>query len=272
MGKIFAIITLLAGVLCFTRALEGQAGAVPNTVVQTGADGTIIQNGKGGTYLQGPGGTILHNSAGGTILQNGAGSIYTRPDGRRVLVGSNGQTLVTRPDSDEDSSDSGEYDKWISDSGDNQNVIINGQSYGSGSGGNVLIGGQNGVFINGGQTVRVVNGGLQLTEGGRDYVFKPRAPGVTEQEQVEINGHPATVFYEQGGVRVERQDGTVLAYGINGEGLFMGDKQAYAKRKEILADIPRQTAQIGEEVRRSMEKLQAELQQSLGNIRLGPWF
>lgn len=214
------------------------------------------------------------------MLQNEAGSIYTRPDGRKVLVGAGGQTIVTgADDSDEDDDDdtqsgfSGNY---------GNNVVINGRSVGgssfiSSNGGALVMNqaGEGGYQTYNNHQIRIVNGGLQLTTGGQVYDFPAKDASVSSQEKININGQEATVQYENGNIVVELADGTVLAKADGG--LFSGDRNSYVNRKQIQEDAARQAAKVQEDIAHlqkelnerlnfQMRKLQEDLEHTLGNI------
>lgn len=225
--------------------------------------------------------SLLYNRGGNTVLQNEAGSIHTRPDGSTVLIGSDGQTLVTNGrDSDDDEQDD---DDISGPSFHSNNVIINGRSvHGGGSiftgnGGSVLVnhGGEGSYQSYNNYQLRLVNGGLQLTVGGKEYNFLPKA--TNSQEKVDINGQQATVDYENGNIVVQLADGTVLAK--TETGLFSGsDRQSYDNRKKIQEDAAREAEQVQQHIANlqrdlqenlaaQMKQLQENLQLTLGNIR-----
>ncbi|EDW00768.1 uncharacterized protein LOC6560117 [Drosophila grimshawi] len=229
-----------------------------------------------------PGGVIYKNG-GNVFLQNEAGSIYTRPDGRKVLVGAGGQTIVTgADDSDEDTSAEGNYN------GGGGGIFINGQQVGGGGGGSSFIsGGGSSLFINqagegayqtyNNNQIRIINGGLQLTSGGQVYTFPAKGADVNSKETVEINGQNAVVEYQNGNIIVELADGTVLAKADGG--LFSGNRQSYDNRKQIQADAALEAARaqeyaaslqknLHEQLSNQMRNLQEELQRTLGNIRI----
>ncbi|XP_030554171.1 uncharacterized protein LOC115758153 [Drosophila novamexicana] len=224
--------------------------------------------------------SYLYNQGGNVVLQNEAGSIYTRPDGRKVLVGAGGQTIVTgADDSDEDDDDdtqsgfSGNY---------GNNVVINGRSVGgssfiSSNGGALVMNqaGEGGYQTYNNHQIRIVNGGLQLTTGGQVYDFPAKDASVSSQEKININGQEATVQYENGNIVVELADGTVLAKADGG--LFSGDRNSYVNRKQIQEDAARQAAKVQEDIAHlqkelnerlnfQMRKLQEDLEHTLGNI------
>ncbi|EDW60795.1 uncharacterized protein [Drosophila virilis] len=224
--------------------------------------------------------SYLYNQGGNVVLQNEAGSIYTRPDGRKVLVGAGGQTIVTGgDDSDEDDDDdtqsgfSGNY---------GNNIVINGRSVGgssfiSSNGGALVMNqaGEGGYQTYNNHQIRIVNGGLQLTTGGQVYDFPAKDASVSSQEKININGQEATVQYENGNIVVELADGTVLAKADGG--LFSGDRNSYVNRKQIQEDAARQAAKVQEDIAQlqkelnerlnfQMRKLQEDLEHTLGNI------
>lgn len=221
--------------------------------------------------------SLLYNRGGNTGLQNEAGSIHTRPDGSTVLIGTGGQTLVTNgDDSDEDDDDFSGLSF--------NNVIINGRSV-QGGGGSVFTGNGGSLLVNDGgegsfqsynnYQLRIVNGGLQLTVGGKVYNFLPK--DTNTQEKVDINGQQATVDYENGNIVVQLADGTVLAK--TETGLFSGsDRQLYDNRKQIQENAAREAERVQQQIANlqkelqqnlaiQMKQLQENLEQTLGNIR-----
>ncbi|KAH8421028.1 hypothetical protein KR222_004441 [Zaprionus bogoriensis] len=226
----------------------------------------------------------MYNKGGNTVLQNEAGSIHTGPDGRTVLIGANGQTLVSNgDDSDEDDSDDDD-DVHFSGNFHSNNVVINGRSIRDGSGG-IFTGGDGTLLVNhGGEgsfqsynnyQLRILNGGLQLTTGGKVYNFPPK--DTNSQEKIDINGQPATVEYNNGNIVVQLADGTVLAKADNG--LFSGNRQSFDNRKKIQENAAREAARVQENLAQfqkdlhlrlgnQMRQLQEDLERTLGNIRI----
>lgn len=246
--------------------------------------GTYVDRSNGvetsipGTTQPQPVPSVLYNRGGNTVLQNEAGSIYTRPDGRTVLIGADGQTLVTNgSDSDEEDDDDISGSSFHS-----NNVIINGRSVNGGgsfftsNGGSVLVnqGGEGSFQSYNNYQLRIVNGGLQLTVAGKVYNFAPK--DTNSQEKIDINGQQATVSYENGNIVVQLADGTVLAK--TESGLFSGDRQSYDNRKQIQENAAREAERVQQHVAQlqkelhdnlaiQMKQLQENLQQTLGNIR-----
>ncbi|ALC42249.1 CG18067 [Drosophila busckii] len=270
LGLLFATVGVA---LCSAQTVTDKPSVPGSTLPEAG-----IPTPTTSTTSAQPVSSFLYNQGGSTVLQNGAGSIYKRPDGRTVLTGADGQTLVT---SAEDSDESNESDDQQP---GNNNIIINGRSYAAGSSfisttgnghGTVLVnqGGEGSYMNYNNHQVRIVNGGLELTTGGK--VFNFAAKQGSSQEQVDINGQQATVTYENGNISVELPDGTVLAK--TEQGLFGGNRESYANRKQIQENAAREAAQATEQARQlqerlqqqlgeQMRKLQEELQRTLGNL------
>lgn len=251
--------------------------------VETSIPGTTVPQEERPAQPAQPVPSVVYNRGGNVVLQNEAGSIFTRPDGRKVLVGANGQTIVTRAgDSDEDTSIDDDDDILTEFSGNN--VIINGrhlggggQSFISSNGGALFMNqvGEGGYQTYNNYQIRIVDGGLQLTVAGKVYNFPAKAASVKSQEQVDINGQQATVQYENGNIVVELADGTVLAKADGG--LFSGNRHSYDNRKQIQEDAARQALKVQEDLAQmqrnlqaqlseQMKQLQESLQHSLGNI------
>ncbi|KAL7738106.1 hypothetical protein ACLKA6_006453 [Drosophila palustris] len=223
----------------------------------------------------------VHNfvqNRGNTVLQNGAGSIYTRPDGKTVLVGANGQTIVTGGDSSSDESDEDDDGKSGS------KVIINGQIMGGNSfvshntNGGVMLFNNDGEgssqYFNNYQ-IKITNGGIQLSTGGKDYNFPAKDASVKSQEKVDINGQQATLEYDNGNIVIELADGTVFAKADGG--LFSGNRQAYENRAQIREDalknaaevqqrVQQEVADIQNRIQAQMRDLEENLHRTLGNI------
>ncbi|EDV35833.1 uncharacterized protein Dana_GF12271, isoform A [Drosophila ananassae] len=234
---------ILLGLMAGVATLSGAAN-----VVQSG-DQRIIQNN------------------GNTFLSNGAGQIIRRPDGKTVLIGSDGRSIIT--DTDESSEEDIANEHYS-----NNNVIINGQSGTSivqSSGHNYIYGdGSQGSYITqNGRSIRIVDGGIELNENGQIFNFKPKGPGVNTKETVDINGQPAQVEYSNGDIVVELADHTVIAK-IGGR-TFMGDRYSFDNREKLEVDAQNMAARIHEEVnadiKKTMEDLHASLQNTFANIR-----
>ncbi|XP_034476956.1 uncharacterized protein LOC117783605 [Drosophila innubila] len=220
----------------------------------------------------------VYNQRGNTFLQNEAGSIYTRPDGKTVLVGANGQTIVTDRDSSSDEDKDDNDDHFHSGS----NIIINGQSIGGGSfstgqGGVMLFndGGEGSTQFFGNYQINIVNGGIQLRSGGKVYNFPAKDPSVKSQEKIDINGNEATLEYDNGNIVIELADGTVFAK--TEDGLFSGNRQSYENRAQIKENalreaaltqqrVQQEVANIQSRIQAEMRELDANLQRTLGNI------
>ncbi|KAH8279271.1 hypothetical protein KR026_005379 [Drosophila bipectinata] len=212
---------------------------------------------------------IIQNN-GNTYLSNGAGQIFRRADGKTVLIGSDGRSIVTDTD---DSSEEDVSNTYYSNN--NNNVIINGESGNSivQSNGHSFIYGdanQGGSFINSnGRTIRIVNGAIELTENGQTYTFQPKGRGAATKETVDVNGQPAEVEYTNEDIVVELADHTVIAK-IGGR-TFVGDRYSFEHREEMEADARNLASRIHEEVntnlKKTMEDLQATLQNTFANIR-----
>ncbi|KAH8319959.1 hypothetical protein KR074_010042 [Drosophila pseudoananassae] len=213
---------------------------------------------------------IIQNN-GNTYLSNGAGQIIRRADGKTVLIGSDGRSIVT------DTEDSSEEDgsNTYYGNNNNNNVIINGETGNSivQSYGHSFIygdGNQGGSYINSnGRTIRIVNGAIELTENGKTYTFQPKARGVATKETVDVNGQPAEVEYTDEDIVVELADHTVIAK-IGGR-TFVGDRYSFEHREQLEADARNLASRIHEEVntnlKKTMEDLQANLQNTFANIR-----
>lgn len=208
---------------------------------------------------------ILQNN-GNTFLSNGAGQIFRRPDGKTVLIGSDGRSIVT--DTDESSEeDIANYHSV------NTNIIRNGPSGNTiiqGSEGNYIYGNGEGSYISAnGRSMRIVNGALELNDNGQIFTFKPKGPGVNTKEIVDVNGQPAQVEYSNGDIVVELADHTVVAK-VNGRS-FMGDRYTFENREKLENDAKNMAARIQEEVnaglKKTMEDLQASLKDTFANIR-----
>ncbi|XP_017051031.1 uncharacterized protein LOC108094770 [Drosophila ficusphila] len=209
---------------------------------------------------------IVHSN-GNTFLSNGAGQIIRGPDGKVVLIGSDGRRIIANDDSSEEdpSQESGQNY--------NSNVIINGRT-GSNiiqSNGHSFIYGpssEGGVIVNSGYTVRIINGALELTENGKVYTFQPKPAGVNEQETVDINGQPAVVEYSNGNVIIELADKTVIAK--VGDQTFLGDRYSFDNRDKLVAETNQYVQRVQQEVqdnlKKTMSDLNAQLQRTLGNI------
>ncbi|KAH8291536.1 hypothetical protein KR054_012576 [Drosophila jambulina] len=203
-------------------------------------------------------GQSIYQSNGNTYLSNGAGQIIRRADGKTVLIGSDGNQIVTSDEDDSldfDSSSGGSYNS-------HNNVIINGKnSFYQGNGG--------GSFINSnGRTVRIINGVLELTENGQVYTFQPKEKSVNQKETVTINGQPAQVEYSNGDVIVELTDHTVVAK--VGDNSFVGDRNSFDNREKLVAeaheDAHRIQKEVHENLKKTMEELHTQLQSTFGNI------
>ncbi|XP_016957097.1 uncharacterized protein LOC108029380 [Drosophila biarmipes] len=210
--------------------------------------------------------TILQNN-GNTFLSNGAGQIIRGPDGRTVLIGSDGRRIIADADSSEEdiSQDYGH--------GGNNNVIINGQSGSSiiqSNGHSFIYGDESqGSYINSnGRTVRIINGAIELNENGKVYTFQPKAAGVNQRETVDINGQPAQVEYSNGDIVIELADHTVVAK-VAGR-TFLGDRYSFDNRDKLEAEAKNYAQRIHQEVqaslKKTMEDIRANLQESLGNL------
>ncbi|EDV55313.1 uncharacterized protein LOC6547529 [Drosophila erecta] len=210
----------------------------------------------------------IHQSNGNTFLSNGAGQIIRGPDGRTVLIGSDGRRIITDADySDYDMPRDYDY------SGNFNNVIINGGSGSSvfqNNGHSSAFGdwSQGSYVSSNGRTIRVINGAMELNDHGQVYTFKPKAAGVNEKETVTINGQPAQVEYTNGDIVVELADHTVIAK--IGERTFVGDRESFDNRDKLEAEAKNYAARIHQQVqdniRKTMEDIQRNLQGSMGHI------
>ncbi|KAH8280305.1 hypothetical protein KR018_002308 [Drosophila ironensis] len=236
---------ILLGLMASIAALAGAANVPPPD------DQKIIQNN------------------GNTFLSNGAGQIFRRADGKTVLIGSDGRSIVTDSDDLSDEDDSG-----VSGNFGHNNVIINGQSGNSiiqSNGHNFIYGNADqGSYINSnGRSVRVANGAIELTERGKVFTFQPKAPGVNSKETVDVNGQPAQVEYSNGDIIVELADHTVIAK--VGNRTFLGDRYSFDNRDKLEAEAQNYANRIQEEVsagiKKTMEDLAADLANTFGGIR-----
>ncbi|XP_017003197.3 uncharacterized protein Bbd [Drosophila takahashii] len=206
--------------------------------------------------------TILQNN-GNTFLSNGAGQIIRGPDGRTVLIGSDGRRIIANADSSEED-DSQDYGH-----GGNNNVIINGQSgssiiqsdghsfvYGDESGGSYI--------NNNGRTVRIINGAIELNEHGQVYTFQPKAAGVSQKETVTINGQPAQVEYSNGDIVIELADHTVVAK-VGGR-TFLGDRYSFDNRDKLEAEAKNYAERLQHDIQASLKKTMDDLHAELGNL------
>ncbi|KAH8402330.1 hypothetical protein KR009_011414 [Drosophila setifemur] len=211
---------------------------------------------------------IIQNN-GNTFLSNGAGQIIRRADGKTVLIGSDGRSIVTN------SEDSSEEDNYGVQQFSGNNVIINGQ-YGNSivqSNGHSYIYGDStqgsSIISQNGRSVRIINGAIELTENGQVYNFQPKAPGVNTKETVTINGQPAQVEYSNGDIIVELADHTVIAK--TGNRSFLGDRYSFDHREELEAEAQnyanRIQKEVSENLQKSMDDLKDELEKAFGNIR-----
>ncbi|EDW72594.2 uncharacterized protein Dwil_GK19306 [Drosophila willistoni] len=255
-----------------------------------GLSGTLIILGliASGIYAQNPevqiggGGGIIQQKDGSTYLANEAGQIFRRPDGKIVLIGANGQQLVT--DSDDSDEDDDDDSHSSHSSSEFNNVVINGGDgggtsfYQTGGKSYMFVTAQENSYINSnGHSLKVINGGLQLEEGGKQYTFLPRAADVNQKETVDINGKPATVEYSGGNVIIELADKTLIAK--LGNRIFVGDRDGFNNRDKLESEINQQARlarenavrlqqQISLQISQTMEKIQRDLQQSLGKLGL----
>ncbi|KAH8300295.1 hypothetical protein KR044_012525, partial [Drosophila immigrans] len=193
----------------------------------------------------------LYNQGGNTVLQNGAGGIFTRSDGRTVLVGSGGQTIVTGGDSDSDEDDDD------TDNVSGNNVFINGQWINSSGNGGTT-------FINGYQ-VSLVNGGLQLKIGDKVYNFPAKDASFKSKDKVDINGQQATVEYDNGNIVLELADGTVFAKTENG--MFSGNRQSYENREQIRQAAFAETAKVQQEMQAFQNRLEIQMRELQENLQ-----
>ncbi|EDW48706.1 uncharacterized protein LOC6610077 [Drosophila sechellia] len=212
--------------------------------------------------------TILQNN-GNTFLSNGAGQIIRGPDGKTVLIGSDGRRIITDADSSEDDS-SQDYDHH---GGSYNNVIINGGSGSSviqGDGHSFIVGdASHGSYMNSnGRSIRIINGAIELNDHGQVYTFQPKAKGVNEKETVTVNGQPAQVEYSNGDIVIELADHTVIAK--TGGRTFLGDRESFDNRDKLEAEAKNYADRIQHEVHANLQKtmadIQRDLQNSLGNI------
>ncbi|KAH8291535.1 hypothetical protein KR054_012577, partial [Drosophila jambulina] len=168
---------------------------------------------------------------GNTFLSHSAGQIYTRPDGRTALMGSGGGQIIT---GGFDSPSGGNYNTNTN-INNNNNVITNGHSTIVQDNGRDFIYGSagEGSYINGreGFGVRIVNGGLEVTENGRVHSFPPKQ---NHRETVTINGQAAQVEYTNGDIIVELSDHTVIAK--VGNRPFVGDRNTFDNRDRLEAE------------------------------------
>ncbi|XP_068145903.1 uncharacterized protein Bbd [Drosophila tropicalis] len=252
-----------------------------------GLSSTVIILGliASGIYAQNPevqiegGGGIIQQKDGSTYLANEAGQIFRRADGKTVLIGANGQQLVTDgDDSDESDDDDSHF------SSNFNNVVINGANgggtnfYQTGGKSYLFVTAQENSYINSnGHSLKVINGGLLLEEGGKQYTFLPRAADVNQKETVDINGKPATVEYSRGNVIIELSDKTLIAK--LGNRIFVGDRDGFNNREKLESEINQQAQlarqnavllqqQISMQISQTMAKIQRDLQQKLGNLGL----
>ncbi|XP_060656661.1 uncharacterized protein LOC132791660 [Drosophila nasuta] len=186
------------------------------------------------------------------VLQNGAGSIFTRPDGRTVLLGSGGQTLVTGGDSDSDEED----DDDVRDFNSGSNVFYNSQYFSNaGYGGTTII---NGYQFN------IVDGGIQLKIGDKVYNYPAKDASVKSKETVDINGQQATLEYDNGNIVLQLADGTVFAKTENG--IFSGNRESYENRGKLHQAALDQAARVQQEVAELQNRIQAQMQQLQANL------
>ncbi|XP_044316947.1 uncharacterized protein LOC108051740 [Drosophila rhopaloa] len=205
--------------------------------------------------------TILQNN-GNTFLSNGAGQIIQGPDGKTILIGSDGRRIIADADSSEED-DSRDYGQG------NSNVIINGQSGSSliqSNGHSFIYGDQShGSYINSnGRSVRIINGAIELNENGQVYTFQPKAAGVNEKETVDINGQPAQVEYSNGDIVIELADHTVIAK--TGGRTFLGDRYSFDNRDKLEAEAKNYAQRIENEVRATLQKTMEDLKAELGSL------
>ncbi|XP_034654343.1 uncharacterized protein LOC117892306 [Drosophila subobscura] len=238
LGRTCLILGLIGGVACLASAMPQGGDAEEQKLIRSG---------------------------GSTYLSNGAGQIIKGPNGKTILIGSDGRQIVA------DSSDSDE-DVSLDDGTSGNNVIING-----GQSSIITSNGRTHQYATGninysthnGHSVTVVNGVITLTEGGKQYRFEAQPAGVEKRETIDINGKPATVQYSNGDVIVELADQTVIAK--VGDSSFIGDRQSFENRDKLQAEALQQAQQIQqqvqEDVKRMMQNLNEELQRTLGNIR-----
>ncbi|KAH8254616.1 hypothetical protein KR032_011230 [Drosophila birchii] len=208
----------------------------------------------------------IYQNGGSTYLSNGAGQIIRRPDGRTVLIGSDGSQIVTSGEddsADDDSSSGGNHS--------NNNIIINGQNTVVQNDGHSFIysNSREGNYItSNGRSMRIINGALELTENGQVYTFQPKARTVNEKETVIVNGQPAQVEYTNGDVIVELADHTVLAK--VGDRTFLGDRNSFDNRDKLEAEAKNNAQNLQKELHASLKKtmddLNAHLQETFGNI------
>ncbi|KAH8373771.1 hypothetical protein KR200_007211 [Drosophila serrata] len=209
--------------------------------------------------------SIVQNN-GNTFLSNGAGQIIRRSDGKTVLIGSDGNQIVT---SDED--DSLDVDSSSGGNHNSNNIIINGQSTMIQNDGKSFIygNGRDGSYINSnGRTVRIIDGGIELNEHGQVYNFRPKARTGNQKETIIVNGQPAQVEYSNGDIIVELADHTVIAK--VGDRTFLGDRHSFDNRDKLEAEAKNHAHQIQKEVhesiKKSMDDLHAQLKNTFGNL------
>ncbi|KAH8301704.1 hypothetical protein KR059_009546 [Drosophila kikkawai] len=213
-------------------------------------------------------GQSIYQNNGHTFLTSGAGQIIRGPNGKTVLIGSDGSQIVAN-DSDEDDSldlDDGSHNY------NSNNIIINGErsTILQNDGNSILYGSANEgsqMSLNG-RTVRVINGGLELNENGQVYTFRPKARSENQKETVNINGKPAQVDYSNGDIVIELADHTVVAK--VGDRTFLGDRNSFDNRDKIEAESQKEARRIQEvihaNIKKSMDELHAHLQSTLGNM------
>ncbi|XP_043644248.1 uncharacterized protein LOC122613896 [Drosophila teissieri] len=214
--------------------------------------GTILRNGDR---------TILQNN-GNTILSSGAGQIFRRPDGRMVLIGSNGRSMIVNGGASSEEDISGEYGTG----GHHNNIIINGGSgssvYRNGGQGFIVGDANKDTFITGdGRSVRVVNGAIELNDHGQVYVFHPKAAGVYDKETVPFSGQTAQVEYSNGDIVVELVDHTVIAK--IGDRIFVGDRESFNNRDKLEAEVKNYGHRIQQEIQESIQKTMEDVYRSI---------
>ncbi|TDG51069.1 hypothetical protein AWZ03_002432 [Drosophila navojoa] len=223
MSRLLIMIGLLALGVCLASALPAQPFVDHSNGKETSIPGTTTpEDSQPAQRVP----NVLYNRAGNVVLQNEAGTIYKRPDGRTVLIGANGQTLVTRSDeSDEDTSIDDDDDQFRRQKGNR------------GNSGNIFISqaGGSGIQTYNGYRSELVDGGLRLTVNGFTYNFPAKDASVNSKQQIKINGENATLQYDNGNIVVEMADGTVI--GKAEGGLFTGNRHSYDNRKKIQEEL-----------------------------------
>ncbi|KAH8258102.1 hypothetical protein KR038_005714 [Drosophila bunnanda] len=219
-----------------------------------------------GANIQSSDGQSIVQNNGHTFLSNGAGQIFRRSDGKTVLIGSNGNQIVTDDEDDSDDDDSSSGGNHNS-----NNIIINGQSTMIQNDGKSFIygNGREGSYINSnGRSVRIINGAIELNENGQVYTFRSKARSANLKETVTINGQPAQVEYSNGDVIVELADHTVVAK--VGDRTFLGDRNSFDNRDKLEAEAKEHAHRIQKEahenLKKSMDDLHAQLRNTFSNI------